>query len=642
MPPELTKIDRKLVEEQLERILASSVFRLATRSRAFLRYVVEGSLEDAPPKEYSIATEVLGREPDYDPAVDATVRVEAGRVRNRLREYYDTEGKDDPVAIEIPKGGYAAAFTLRHGAASAQASESEAQPEAAPSIEVVHVPGPVSPAAEGRDPVPSSRRHLWRLTAWAAALAIVSAILGIWTIEHSRHKTPPIRSLAVLPFQNLSGDSGQDYLADGMTDELITELARLPELRVVSRTSVMLTKGNKKPLRELASELGVDTVVEGSVVHYGSRVRITAQLIDVRDDRHIWARSFEEAASDMLSIEDSIAREIASQAGVALAPKRLDVPGHISPAAQDAYLRGLYFIHRREAVKAAQYFKEAASIEPSFARAHAGLAQATLEEAVLSQATWVEAGPPALAEARRAIELDPNSGEAYTALGSIQMIYSEDWSAAERSLQRALALSPNFSLAEVDYAFYLDDVGRADEAVSHMRRALELDPLSFFVNRSMGTVLFYARRYDEALYYLHRALEMEPGLFDVVQNWISRCQEMRGRLPQAVDADLVRFSDFLPGKDLLALRQAYQKGGWQQYQSVRADRLSRTPGYCSDYEQALSELRLQRRAEAFSLLNRAEDNHCFAIYWIKVDPALDGLRSGAMYTALLARIHLAP
>ena len=628
MPPELTKIDRSLVEEQLERIVASSVFRLATRSRALLRYVVERSLEDAPPKEYAIATEVLGRGADYDPSVDAAVRVEAGRLRSRLREYYDTEGKDDPVAVEIPKGGYAAVFTLR---AEAPAFETEAPPaEAGEAAEPA--PLPVS----GNRPLPSRRRQLWRLAAGAAVLAI----LGMWAIERARPRTQAIRSLAVLPFENLSGDHSQEYLADGMTDELITELARMPELRVVSRTSVMLTRGKKKPLRELAQELGVDAVVEGSVARSGSHVRVIAQLIDARNDRHLWARSFEEGTSDVLATEDSIAREIAAQAGVALAPTRTDAPTHVSPAAQDAYLRGLYFIHRRDVVKAAQYFQQAVSIEPSFARAYAGLAEATLEEVVLAKATWVEAGPPALAAARRAIALDPNSGEAYTAMGSIQMVYSEDWPAAERSLQRALALSPNYSLAEMQYSIYLDSMGRSDEAVTHMRRALELDPLSFFANRHMGSTLFYARRYDEAIYYLHRALEMAPNESGVVQNWLSRCYEMTGRLPEAVDADLLELGPTLSDKGLLALRAAYKKGGWQQYQSARADQLSSKTGYCSNYEQAMSDLRVHRRAEAIPLLKQAEDDHCFAAFWIKVDPVLDELRADPGYPALLERIHL--
>lgn len=218
-------------------------------------------------------------------------------------------------------------------------------------------------------PEPISRQRIWRRKLPWAILAACAAglVFGVWWV-HRRPQTAPIRSLAVLPLENLSGDPNQEYFAEGMTDELITELARIPNLRLVSRTSVMQDKGSRKPLREIARELDVDAVVEGSVVRSGDRVRITAQLIDARDDKHLWAQSFEEQFTDILSLQDSVAREIASQTKVALLPPQTRPAMRLNPQAQDAYLRGLYFLHRRDAIKCTQYFSRQSPSNPFMRR----------------------------------------------------------------------------------------------------------------------------------------------------------------------------------------------------------------------------------------------------------------------------------
>ena len=363
------------IEEQLDRILRSKTFHLAQRSQAFLRYAVENSLRGNAPKEYVIAVDVLGRDEDYDPAIDATVRVEAGRLRGRLREYYHTEGNDDPIFIGMPKGGYSAVFDIRetHGVGAAPAMVEARRPPAEP---VSDSKGAVPEAEAGSlrgnvarvDRAPRDRKKFW-ITAVCLAAALVS--VAVWLISKRSHVAVPIRSLAVLPLQNLSGDPGQDYFADGITDELITELAQIPNLRVVSRTSVMRDKGSTKSLRQIARELDVDALVEGSVVRSGNRVRITAQLIDTREDKHLWARSFEEQISDVLTLQDTIAGEIASQAKVMLVPGAESTRARIDPAAYDAYLRGLYFLNLRDADKSAEYFQQAVSLAPKWAAASA-------------------------------------------------------------------------------------------------------------------------------------------------------------------------------------------------------------------------------------------------------------------------------
>ena len=629
-----TVLDTKAIEAQRDCILGSKVFLTAHRSQAFLRFVVDRSLHDAAPKEYEIAVEVMGRGPDYDPSVDATVRVEAGRLRSRLQEYYATAGQDDPIQIDIPKGGYAAVFRLRE-------RRVRGAPQPAMEGASASVPGPLdgnlSREIEGRRG--RSRGWVW----WIALCTVVVLVACFAWVGHRRATLArPIRSLAVLPLANFSGDRNQDYFAEGMTDELITELAQIPSLRVVSRTSVMRDKDSKKTLAQIARELDVDAVVEGSVVRSGDHVRITAQLIDVRDDRHLWAKSFEEPTKDVLALQDDVAREIAAEAKVALTTPGSAASGaRPSPAAYDAYLRGLYFLHRREATRSRHYFEQAVAFDPSYAAAYAGLSQAVMSQNLVEGATVDEVRAPALAAARRAIELDPGNGAAYTAVGEVEMVCNFNWQAAGQDFERGVALSPNDSLSEMHYSTYLDAVGRAEDAVTHMRRALRLDPLSFFMNRHLGSTLYYARHYNEALYYLERAEEMDPEKLGVVESWVSRIYEMKGMEADAVRTDLLEFKADLPGAPIEEMRAAYKSRGWRAYQQKRIDVLRQHPkNGCDDFEVGVSYLRLGGREEGFRWLGRAAEGHCFWMHSLKVDPLMDGVRGDPRFGALLRTIGL--
>jgi TolB-like protein/DNA-binding winged helix-turn-helix (wHTH) protein len=482
------------------------------------------------------------------------------------------------------------------------------------------------------------RKSIWRRKVLGALIlgclaAVVS--LAVWLV-HRRSQTAPIRSLAVLPLENLSGDPNQDYFAEGMTDELITELASIPNLRVVSRTSVMQEKGVRKPLRQIARELDVDAVVEGSVVRLGDRLRITAQLIDAREDKHLWARSFEDRATDVLSLEGNVAREIAAQAKFALASKPASAARQMDPGAQDAYLRGLYFLHRRDAIKSAGYFQQAISIEPVFATAYAGLAQALTLQSLEGLAPAGDLLPRATAAAKRAIELDPAGGEAYTALGEIETNYERNWTAAEGNLLRGIALRPNNSLAETAYGVYLAAMNRPEEAVTHMRRAVKLDPLSLITNRLLGSALYFNRQYDESLHYLQLAAELEPDHADLAEGWMSLVYEKKGMLPQAVEADLFDMKE----PYATTMRSAFRRGGWTAYQRARISILSPHHLECFAYEVGLSYLRIGDRDRAIPWLNRAIDEQCFWTLWLKVNPVLDDFRSDPRYHDLLRRAKL--
>lgn len=491
-----------------------------------------------------------------------------------------------------------------------------------------------STASTRGSPAPR-RRHLSRLASMAAVCLVLLTITG-WVLATRPHSTP-IRSLAVLPLDNLSGDVSQEYFAEGMTDELITELARIPNLRVVSRTSVMAGKGSRRSLPDIARRLDVDAIVEGSTVRSGDRIRITAQLIDARSDRHLWAQSFEGSASDVLSLQDSVAQQIAAQARLVLAPAAPRPP--VNPAAHDAYLRGRYFFNKQDISHSLEYFQQAIALDPNYASAYAGYADALDAVATFGFGPPEQVMPKALAAAQRAIQLDPQNGEAYTEIGSIQTIYAWDWAAAEQNLTRGVSLNPSDSLAEFKYAVYLDAVGRPQDAVTQMRRALQLDPLSFLVNRRLGATLYLARQYDAALAQFQRAEEMEHSPRSI-DNYLSLIYEQKGQNDNAVQHDLSALHADESQLDTAALLREYRQRGWQSYWRARTQALLATsPRPCTAYEIGLDDLRVKDLDHAFESFQHAIDSHCYSMALIRVEPLLDSVRHDPRYAALLGRIR---
>jgi TolB-like protein/DNA-binding winged helix-turn-helix (wHTH) protein/Tfp pilus assembly protein PilF len=475
-----------------------------------------------------------------------------------------------------------------------------------------------------------------------AAAILWLAGIGAWlVVRHSRTVARPIRSLAVLPLENLSGDPNQDYFVDGMTDELITELAHIPNLRVVSRTSIVQARREHKSLPELARELEVEAVVEGSVVRSADKVRINAQLIEAASDKHLWAQSFESQTSDLVSLQDSVAREIAAQTQAALAaPLPITHETHLNPAAHDAYLRGRYFLSKREADKSTGYFQEAIRLDPEYASAYAGLADSLESQRLLSMTRTDDHMPSGLIAARRAITLNPQNGEAYTSLGGIETTYEWNWAAAEQDLTRGIALSPSYSMAEMYYSVYLDVMNRTEEAVAHMRRALQLDPLSFFMNRHLGSTLYFARHYDEALFHLQRAAEIEPKS-SVVENWVTWIYENEGNKDQAVAHDLAYLRTRTPQAEVDRLRTTYEVQGWNAYWHARMVAIDPdSENGCGAYMLGVDSLLVGERDQAFRWLNRALDRRCFWMVWMKANPTFDALRQDERYALLLRRMNL--
>ena len=344
---------------------------------------------------------------------------------------------------------------------------------------------------EAKHSAPIVAPSRWR--AWTAAGFAVLLVAGLlfltgrgWRTQSGLAADPArIESIAVLPFRNVSGDAQQEYFVDGMTDELTTDLAQIAGLRVTSRTSAMQFRDTKKPIAEVAGSLDVEAIVSGSIMRSGDRVRITAQLIDARNDHHLWAKSYEKNSQDAMALQDELARDIAEEVRVTLTPaerKRLSAGHTVSAHGYDAYLRGRYFWNRRtepELHKAKEYFEQAIASDPAYAPAHSGLADTYF---YLSY-RWGhldprESMPVAKAAALKAIASDDSSAEAHTSLAIVKMTYDWDFPEAEREFKRATSLNPNYATAHHMYSILLGILGRPEESLAEIRKAVEVDPLS--------------------------------------------------------------------------------------------------------------------------------------------------------------------
>jgi len=353
----------------------------------------------------------------------------------------------------------------------------------------------------------------------AVTLALLLVALGAWKLRSRNNPATAIRSLAVLPLRNLSADASQDYFADGMTDELITDLAQLRALRVISSTSAMLYKDTRKPLRQIAQELNVDAVVEGSVLRSGDRVRITAQLIQASDDKHLWAQSYEGDLRNTLALQNQVARAIADQIQINLSKPEQVALKHgrvVDPEAYEAYLKGRYFWNKRTVdglKKAKDFFDQAIAKDPSYAPAYSGLADtyALLGDWQYAVMPAKEALPRAKAAATKALELDETLGEAHASLAFCLDGFDWDWTSAEREFKRAIELNPGYATAHHWYAWHLNLMGKNDEAIKEMKKAQDLDPLSLIINSDFAELLVIAHFYDDAIQQSRKTIEMDPN-----------------------------------------------------------------------------------------------------------------------------------
>jgi TolB-like protein/DNA-binding winged helix-turn-helix (wHTH) protein len=414
---------------------------------------------------------------------------------NQIRGALDDDPQSPRYIETLPRKGY------RFIAPVTEAGDEHAAAEAAPG------PGVVSKSV--------SAKRWWLLSA-SAAVALVAIALAAMIGVSRRFGAKPIESLAVLPLENLSHDPEQDYFADGMTDDLIADLAKISALRVISRTSVMQYKGTKKPVPQIARELNVDAVLEGTVTRDQGRVRITAQLIGVAPEKHLWAEKYEASLSEILTVQDTVARAVAHEIQIRVTPQErtlLATPRAVDPAAYEAYLKGRYlWDHPTEENlrKSQEYFQQAIGKDPGYALAWAGLADTYNHLANWGVLSRQDSAPRARAAAEKALELDNSLVGPMVALASVKTLYEWDWAGAERLYKRAIELSPNYGTAHLQYAVYLAEVGRPREAVAEVRRAREVEPLSFHLAVNVVWFNYLAHQYDQAELEFQRITAWDP------------------------------------------------------------------------------------------------------------------------------------
>ena len=520
----------------------------------------------------------------------------------------------------------------------------------APSESGPPLPGPVTLLSPS---LPRTFRLPISLIA-VSVLAILAALMLKTNIFGLRHrllnKALPIHSIAVLPLENLSGDPSQEYLADGLTDELITHLAKLGSLKVISRTSVMQYKSTNKSLPEIARALDVDGIVEGSVARSGSKVRVTVQLLRAANDQHLWAEDYEREVGDLIDLQREIARTIAHQIALNLNPEQkayFALQSSHDPELNEAYLRGLFFWDKRTEAdlhRAIDNFKLAISRDPGFPPAYAGLANSYNLLWYLGFMKADEAVPQARGATEKALGLDPSSAEAHVALSYLKLHYDWDWAGAEKESRLAVELSPGYSLAHQWYAYYLRSVGRFDEALAENERARELDPLSEI--KTLGVAAGYARKHDDARYssLIRRAMELNPSdsfphyaLTDLLQkegHTSEAALEFRTALQLDGDAPLVTlFDETLRKSDLLRAKRTVTETVIE-----RLTTKSKTT-YVSPRALVEQYLRINDNENALHWLDLAFAEHSSFLVQITEDPLYDGLRTEPRFQAMLRRMR---
>ncbi len=519
---------------------------------------------------------------------------------------------------------------------------------------------PLVPAVAPFHPASKPRPAIWKswtgaIAGFVLALAFAALLIG-FNIAGLRASlfgvNRSFRSLAVLPLANLTSDPKQEYFAEGMTEDLITQLSKLADLRVISHTSVMQYKGTHKPLPQIARELNVDAVVEGAVEFAGDRVRITAQLVDGGTDQHIWAEKYDRELSNVLLLQSEVASDIAKQIDLKLTPQqreRLVAGAHpVVPEAYQAYLLGRYYWNKRTAdglAKSGQYFQDAIKKDPNYAVAYSGLSDYF---AFLTLIGGPEILPPkqAMTQAKsaavRALQLDNSLAEAHASMGHVLHNYDWDFAGAENEFKRAIELNPNYSTVRHWYAHLLMQTGRVNESLDEAKRALDLDPLSPFVNNGLARQYYLARQYDKAIAQCQIGLQIDPTYLPA-KIQLGLAYEQKGMLPEAISElqETRKMAETLPMAHAL-LAHAYAAAGRKddaQKELAVLDAISHSryvpPSYFAIVSVALGD-----KNQAFAYLQKSYQDRSEQLLYMGVEPLVDPLRGDARFDELMRKVGL--
>lgn len=599
--------DAGAVRTQLARVLASSGFVSSSRLSALLTFLVEESLAGRAGelKESTVAVQVFGRRPDFDPRFDSIVRTQATQLRRRLREYYGADGAADPVIIEVPAGGYAPAFR-------------------APAV---------APERPKR-----SRGRMWAAAAAVAGLALLGAAAIVrWSGPSAG--APP--SLAILPFQDFSGGEDAGYIADGLVEDLTTMMSRAPGLSVAARTSAFHFRGSTEDVRTIGRRLGVSAVLEGSVRRQGGQIKVTAQLIAADTGYHIWSNAYEGPVANLPTMQRDIALAVARALGLNLA--RAPVYSHAPPPeAYDAYLRARFVRggvpQRRE--QSVPLFERALKLDPEFAAAWAALAS-THAVMAFHQEGDAEAHSRAAHEAaRKAMELDETIPETHVALATLAYSRERDWPSAERGFQRALELNPSYAYAHRGYAVGLISRGRFDEALAELDLARRLDPIADAASNERAVTLYCAGRYGEAIEAARRVLEMKPEFY-FARIVMGDSLAQQGRSAEAV----AKYEEAMAATGrvtymLARIGYARAREGRREDARRLLEEIVRDPGPAAQMDAARVNAGLGDYAEAVRRLELAEQGGASDVNFIAVEPVYQPLRREPAFRALVKRLGL--
>src|SRR5215472_6325214 len=581
------------VREHLSAILTSEIFVRSARLSRFLRFMVGETLEGRGDQigEYSIGVEVYDRATAFDPRIDSTVRVEAGRLRAKLREYYEAEGRDSAIRIQLLKGSYSPSFR-----------------ETAPRSEEIKAESD----AAGRE---------------------------------------TLKSIAVLPFADLSPAHDQEYFGYGIAEELMFALSRLRQLLVASQTSVFALKETLQDVREICKRLDVDAALEGSVRKHGSKLRVTAQLIDASSGYRLWSEVYDRELEDIFKIQEDISGSVvgALSAGFfSLSKEKVAKAPTGSIEAYEAYLRGRYFWNRQseESLRMAiREFEQAITEDPRFARAHVGISDCYRLLEFWGALSPKEACPKAKEAAAKALELDGSLPEARAALAVLMAVYDWNWAAAESQFHQVFDALPGYPIAHQAYGMMcLAPQRRLEEMIAQLKLARELDPLALWANAQLGIAYFFNRRYDEALAQLKKTLDLD-GSFYVAHMFLGAVYAHQHRLEEALRAlQTAR----LHGGDTSRIL------GWTAYVNGLMGRKRKASSIAEELEELARDqyvcpvdlariyVRIGNKDRALARLHQAADLRCGRLIWTVIDPSFESVWTDERFSAIRPRMNLSP
>lgn len=577
----------------------------------------------------------------------------------RLREVLG-DASDHPRFIEtVPRRGYRFIAPVDGRAADSRSAGSMEQGngQSSPSREEPPLLS-IQPAAATSPIMPShgpwfALPRLGFLTFGVLALFALFSWIAIHysrRVDGSTPRPEHSTSLVVLPMENLSGDKEQDYFADGMTDDLIANLAKIRSLRVISHSTAMAYKGARKPLSEIARELNVDAVVEGTVLRSGNQVRITAELVQVSTDRHLWADTYEGTLGDVLALQNRVSSAIVDEIRINLTPEdkeRLARHPAVHPDAYESYLKGRYYWNKRSEegfAKAIGYFEDATRKDPQYALAYAGLADcyAIIGATIWGTVSAEEAAPKAKNAAIRALEIDPSLAEAETSLATAKFNYDWDWAGAASGFTKAIEVNPSYATAYQRYSLYLIAMGRIQESFDQINKARDLDPLSISINFSYGWRLYLARQYDRAIEQLRDTIDMDPS-YELPHLVLGQAYEQKGDFVHALE-ELQKAAELSHDLPLMVsgLAHGYARAGNRAQAEMLLQKLiaESRKKYVAPYYVAVVYAALGNNQQALDWLDKAYADRSNGLVFVKVDPELDSLRSYPRFKALQAKLNL--